>query len=396
MINIYRIKDKIFSFFDRTNDLVFGKRRFKKNRKNNLVLNKDRKSDKEVEGDLSIEFSWRGLHFDVSRHFFDINYLKKIILEMQKLDLNILHLHLSDDQGFRFESKKYPKLNTIGSVRRETVIDKNFPTFLKEYKGDGKKYSGYYTQNELRDLVFFAKERNITIVPEIDIPGHATAILASYPEYSLFEVPIEVATYWGIFSNILKDDDKTLKFLKDIFDELCDVFDSKYIHIGGDEVHIPKIFISPIKNKKYRHNFLLLGIARHLKSKNRIPVMWDEAHLVAKKVGGIVMVWQSLEDLSKVLKTGVQTICASSTHFYFDYYQKPDIDKEPLAIGGYTPVEKVLDSKNIIYPLTYKYNNLIGMQAQVWTEYIRNEKEADYMIFPRLNAFAEVANGIVK
>jgi len=319
-------------------------------------------------------FVWVGLHLDLARHAFSVQYLKRLIDINSLLGINIFHLHLSDDQGWRFECKKYPRLHEIGSKRKETVVEKKFSFFGSSYEGDGTPYKKYYTQEELRDLVFYAKKKNIIIVPEIDIPGHATALLAAYPEYAFGEPPQGVATQWGIFKNVIKDSKESRIFLKDIFTEVMEVFDSPYIHLGGDEVSVVG----------YNKDPLLEDIALFIKDSGRTPVFWNDALEVAKKVDGIVMAWESLEDVHKSLAKGVRTVCSSSSHLYFDYYQKADISSEPLAIGGYTPYEKVKTLTLPDNPL------LLGAQAQLWTEYVKTEDQADYMLFPRLFAFADL------
>ena len=336
---------------------------------------------------------WRGLHLDVARHFMPLEFLYEIIEKMHELNLNIFHLHLTDDQGWRFESKKYPKLHIVGGTRHETVVGKSFIFFGLNYEGDGLVHAGYYTQDQLCALNVFAKSRGVTIVPEIDLPGHMTALLAAYPEYahsnsghnSAGVSGVEVATYWGVFDNILRADAQTFNFIKDIFEELLDVFDSKYIHIGGDEVHV----------SDYDKDFILDNMAQYLVSKNRTPVMWDEALEIAKKYNGVVMAWQSMEDFERCLASGVRTVCASSSHLYFDYYQKPDTENEPLAIGGYTPTKKVLESKieiqNILKKISKeKSKNFIGAQAQMWTEYTKTPQQVRYMLYDRLEAFASI------
>lgn len=314
-------------------------------------------------------------------------YLKSLIDRMENLNLNRLHLHLTDDQGWRFESIKYPRLHEVGSVRRETVVGKQFHFFNNKYKGDGKVYGGYYKQSELKELVTYAKRKGIDIVPEIDLPGHSTALLYAYPEYSFGEPPREVATYWGVFNNVLKTDDQTLDFVFDIFDELMEVFDSKYIHIGGDEVHVPG----------YDKDYILLRLAKYLVDCGRVPVVWDEAWEIAKEYDGVVMVWHSLTDLSKIINNQVYAICCSSSHLYFDYYKSPNIKSEPIAIGGYIPVEKVrelgvaLSNNKFINSQNKKF--LLGVQGQIWTEYMPSPKDVDYMIEGRLEALSDVASG---
>lgn len=383
----YFYKHRIVSFFKRVKDLVLNNNK-----------NKYRKKIPKHIPETVVEYNWRGLHFDVARHMFPVSYLEELIKKMSELDLNVLHLHLSDDQGWRFECKKYPRLHEIGGYRKETVVGKSFKFFGLDYKGDGIRYGGYYTQKELKHLVKFAREKGVTIVPEIDLPGHSTAMLTAYPEYSYNDPPKEVATYWGVFDNVIKANEKSVEFLKDVFDELCEVFASKYIHVGGDEVEV----------KDYDQKYILREIGKYLISKNKVPVIWDEARDVAEELNKlndnncIVMVWRSMEDLKDVLAKNIKAICASSSHLYFDYYQKADIEHEPLAIGGYIPIEKVEEVGNFLKNIImenkkenkdFNPKNLLGAQAQLWTEYIRTPAEANYMLFPRLNTFAKIVNG---
>lgn len=380
--NLINVKSIILKQIKRIHDLHLPQ----KTENRNVVKNKFKtNNNKKVTNSNTEPYEWRGLHIDVARHMMPVEYLMRTLDKMATLGLNRLHLHLTDDQGWRFESKHYPRLHTVGGYRRETVLGKQFPFFNLNYKGDGIRYGGYYKQDELKELVKYAKDKGIIIVPEIDIPGHATALLSAYPEYAYSKAPTEVATYWGVFDNVLANNERTLEFINIIFDELMEVFDSKYIHIGGDEVSVAG----------YDSEYILLGVAQHLKSKGRTPIVWDEAYSVAAEVGGIVMVWRNMSIVLDMLKKGLPTICASSTHFYFDHYQSADINNEPLAIGGYTDCDRVLSAAAELGAIKIKAgtnaDKLIGVQAQLWTEYIRNSEEADYMLYPRLEAFAQVA-----
>lgn len=333
-------------------------------------------------------YEWRGIMLDVARHSVSLEYLQKLIDKMKEGNLNKLHLHLTDDQGWRIEIKKYPKLHQVGGTRKETVVGKFGINPFTTYKGDGVEYTKYFSQDELRSLVKYAGERGVQIVPEIDLPGHATAMLTAYPEYSAGPAPKEVATSWGIFSNVVNDDEKTINFLKEIFDEVCDIFPSKYIHIGGDEVSLINYDNNPERPKK-----VLLSIAKYLKEKGRDVVVWNEAKDVAKETDGVVMAWQSVEDGYVALSEGCKVVFCPVSHFYFDYYQA-DPKTEPLAIGGYLPKEQV-ESFKIDENIAGKYENkILGVQANVWTEYMPTEGSVDYMIFPRFYAFSRVANGL--
>jgi hexosaminidase len=343
-------------------------------------------------------YSWRGLHIDVARHFMPIEFLKELIRKMYLQKLNILHIHLTDDQGWRFESKQYPKLHTIGSKRRETVIgNKLLPFVHTNYKGDGIPHEGFYTQEELKELVTYAQIYGIDLVPEIDIPGHGTALLVAYPEHSAYIAPKEVETDWGVFHNMLSPQKETITFLKNIFKELSEIFPSTYIHIGGDEVPLDSYKKSAsvrelVKNRtlaSYRDApaYILEEIALYLKSLGRTPVMWDEASDVAQKTGGIVMVWRDMSIINEMIKKKIPHICTTASHLYFDHYQLPDTKKEPLAIGGYSPIDHVYET-----PISSNHY-LLGIQANMWSEYTKTPDAVRYMLFPRTYALAELAWG---
>ena len=332
-------------------------------------------------------YSWRGLMIDTARHMPSVEYLKETLARMSQLGLTTLHLHLSDDQGFRFESKVFPNLNIIGSYRRETVVGKNFPSKWNgdvKYVGDGIRYGGYYSQSDLKALVQYATESGIDIVPEIDVPGHATAILAAYPEFSENEPPKETATCWGIFSNVMKNSKESIHFLVTLLDEVMTIFPSQYIHLGGDEVPHGSYKSSPNDEKD-----ILLALARHVRGKGRVPVFWDEASDVALETDGIIMNWRKIEYGIQHLNKGGSVVFCPNTYFYLDYYQK-DPESEPLAIGGYLPIE-VVSSFTLGHDILTKYGNQIyGIQANLWTEYMPTEQSMNYMLYPRLEAFARL------
>ena len=343
-------------------------------------------------------YAWRGLHIDVARHFMPVSFIKEVIRKMYLQKLNILHLHLTDDQGWRFESKQYPKLHLLGSKRRETVIGNKLVPFIHmQYKGDGIPHGGFYTQDALRELVDYARAYGIEIVPEIDIPGHGTALLVAYPEHAAHTPPKEVQTDWGVFHNMLSPEEKTITFLQNIFKELSDVFPSPYIHIGGDEVPLDaykkssavKKLVQEGKLTSYKDapTYILTAIANYLKSIGRTPVMWDEASTIAKDTGGIVMVWRDMSIMDEMIEKQIPHICTTASHLYFDHYQHPDTKKEPLAIGGYSPIDHVYDTPVIAN------HYLLGIQANMWTEYTKTPDAVRYMLFPRTYALADIAWG---
>lgn len=343
------------------------------------------------------KYDWRGLHIDVARHFMPIDFLKQLVIQMSFLKLNKLHIHFTDDQGWRLESKMYPKLHEIGSIRHETVVGKQFSFFHNTYKGDHTVHNGFYTQNELKNFILFADNYGIEIIPEIDIPGHATALLAAYPEHAAKHPPKNIATTWGIFNNVLSPDDSTILFLKNIFSEFSSVFSSRYFHIGGDE--IPTVYYknnATVKSLIHQRvissyqdapKYILDHISKHVQSLGKIPIMWDEAAETAKNNNGVVMAWQNLEIMNHVARIGLPYICTSSSHFYFDYYQNKNTHTEPIAIGGFTPIEKVYNAELPNDSL------LMGVQANMWTEYTKTPEQVMYMLFPRMYALSEIAWG---
>lgn len=330
--------------------------------------------------------SWKGLMIDTARHMPSIEYLYKTIDKLSMLGLNKLHLHLSDDQGFRIESKKYPKLNTIGSFRRETVVGRNFPskwTNYANYIGDGEPYNGYYTQLKLKKIVSYANSKNIDIVPEIDIPGHSTAILASYPKYSAGRPPIETATYWGKFDAGISNTEESIKFLKNIFDEVIEIFNPKYIHIGGDEVNLRNY------TSESEVFDILRSVIKHINNRGVKAIVWEE---YAKSVIGtdnIVMNWKELTNGYELLKMGANVIICTREYFYFVRNQK-DSPNEPLSIGEIITSKKVSDFKIDDSILNNYRDSIIGIQANLWTEYLSTEKLMDYMLYPRLEVFSKI------
>ncbi len=342
--------------------------------------------------------SWRGIHIDVSRNFFELEVLYDLVNLFSFYKLNKFHLHLTDDQGWRFESKKYPRLHTLGSRRSETVVGKHFPFFGMGYLGDKKVVAGYYSQDDLRALDQYALARGVEIIPEIDIPGHATAALVAYPQFAAYKAPKSVATYWGIFENVFSPSKEALEFLCDILGEVSKVFSSKYIHIGGDEVPAKNykkdiiaqrlVACKEVESFEKIDTYILEHVAKHLVSINKIPVLWDEGREVALASGGVTMIWRDSKYAKEVLARGGRVVLCPSSHFYFDYYQKSP-DTEPLAIGGYLPLEQVYSYK----APAPEGGEILGMQANLWTEYINTPNHLKYMLLPRLYALSEVAWG---
>lgn len=346
-------------------------------------------------------FAYRGMHLDVSRHFFPADSIKKYIDILALHNMNTLHWHLTDDQGWRIEIKKYPELTTIGSQRKETVIGRN----SGEY--DGKPYGGFYTQDEIRDVIAYAKERFVTIIPEIDLPGHQQAALAAYPDLGCTGGPYEVWTQWGISDDVIcAGNDKAMQFLEDVLSEVIDLFPSEYIHIGGDECPkvrwktCPKcqarIKAEGIKGdqkhsaEEYLQSYVISRMEKFVESKGRHIIGWDEILEGGLAPNATVMSWRGVDGGIEAAKQHHNVIMTPNTYLYFDYYQSTDTENEPLAIGGYLPLERVYSLEPTAgIPDEYK-KYVIGVQANLWTEYIPTFSQVEYMVMPRMAALAEV------
>jgi len=344
-------------------------------------------------------FSYRGMHLDVGRHMFPPRFIKKYIDMLAFYKFNTFHWHLTEDQGWRIEIKKYPKLTEIGSIRKETLIGHG-DVKAGEAKYDGKSYGGFYTQDEIRDIVAYAAARQITIIPEIEMPGHSLAALAAYPELGCTGGPYEVATRWGVFDDIYCTKDETFEFLENVLTEVMDLFPSKYIHIGGDEA--PKISWEKckvcqatieregLKNEHELQSYFIQRIEKFLNKHGRSIIGWDEILEGGLAPNATVMSWRGIEGGIAAAKQGHDVIMTPGETCYFDHYQSKD-KNEPLAIGGYLPLENVYNYEPIPESLTAdeaKY--ILGAQANVWTEYMPTAKQVEYMILPRMAALAEV------
>ena len=346
-------------------------------------------------------FGYRGAHFDVSRHFFTIDEVKTYIDMLALHNMNRLHWHITDDQGWRLEIKKYPKLTEIGSQRSGTVIGRN----SGEY--DGKPYGGFYTQEEAKEIVAYAAERYITVIPEIDLPGHMQAALAAYPELGCTGGPYEVWRQWGVSEDVLcAGNDQVLKFLEDVYSELIEIFPSEYIHVGGDEC--PKVrwekcpkcqarikalgLKSDDKHSKEERlqSFVINHIEKFLNDHGRQIIGWDEILEGGLAPNATVMSWRGEKGGIEAAKQKHDVIMTPNTYLYFDYYQSTDTEHDPLAIGGYLPLERVYSFEPTAgIPEEYK-KYVTGVQANLWTEYIPTFSQVEYMVLPRMDALAEV------
>jgi hexosaminidase len=341
-------------------------------------------------------FPYRGLHLDTSRHIFTVEFLKRYLDWMARYKLNRFHWHLTDDQGWRIEIKEYPRLAEIASMRKETLV--GHAPQSTEY--DGKPYGGFYTQEQIRDVVAYARDRFITVIPEIELPGHSLAALAAYPELACTPGPFETATTWGVFKDIYCPKDSTFQFLETVFSEVMDLFPSRYIHIGGDEVQKDRWKESPdaqavlrregLKDESELQSYFIRRMEQFINSKGRKIIGWDEILEGGLAPDATVMSWRGEHGGIAAARQGHDVIMTPDAYLYFDHYQG-DRAREPLAIGGMLPLEKVYAYNPVPAALSAEeQKHILGAQANLWTEYIPDARQAEYMLFPRLFALAEL------
>ena len=347
-------------------------------------------------------FAYRGMHLDVARHFFSVDEVKRYIDVMAIHKLNTLHWHLTDDQGWRIEIKRYPELTAVGSIRKATVVRKEWGTY------DDTPYGGFYTQDEIRDVVEYAADRGVTVIPEIDLPGHMLAALTAYPELGCTGGPYEVWGRWGVADDVLcPGREKTFEFLEGVLTEVMELFPSEYIHIGGDEC--PKVRWEKCPRcqakirqlglkddgehtaEHYLQSYVTDRIGKFLAQHGRRIIGWDEILEGRAPSDAVVMSWRGSEGGIAAAKLGHDVIMTPNSHFYFDYYQSLDTDAEPFGIGGYIPMEQVYSYDPAFPELTpEQQKHILGVQANLWTEYVLSDEHLEYMLLPRLAALSEV------
>jgi len=342
-------------------------------------------------------FPYRGMHLDEGRHFFGPEFVKRYIDQLARYKINHFHWHLTEDQGWRIEIRRYPRLTEVGAYRSETVVEKNF----EPYVGDGVRYGGYYTQAEIRDIVAYAAERYVTIVPEIELPGHSLAALAAYPELACTDGPFEVGTRWGVFEDVYCPKDETFTFLENVLTEVMELFPGEYIHIGGDEVPKTRWEASDVAqavmdreglaDEAELQSWFVRRIEAFLNRHGRRLIGWDEILEGGLAPDATVMSWRGLAGGIDAARQGHDVIMTPNSALYFDYYQGSP-DEEPLAIGGSLPLEQVYAFDPVPEELTpAEARHIRGAQGNVWTEYMKTEEQVEYMVFPRMLALAELA-----
>ena len=356
----------------------------------------------EVEINDAPRFSYRGSMLDISRHFFPIDSVKSYIDMLALHNINRFHWHLTDDQGWRIEIKSHPLLAQQGSQRKETVIGRN------SGKYDGIPYGGSYTQEEAKEIVRYAAERYITVIPEIDMPGHMMGALNVYPELGCTGGPYEVWTQWGVSTEVLcAGNDSTLKFIEDVLGEIIEIFPSEYIHVGGDECPKDRWKTCPkcqarikqlgIKGdakhtaEEYLQSFVISHAEKFLNAHGRQIIGWDEILEGGLAPNATVMSWRGEEGGIEAARQHHKAIMVPTSYLYFDYYQTKDTKNEPLAIGGYVPLERVYSFEpcpKVLTPEEQKY--IIGVQANLWTEYVTTYSHVEYMLLPRMAALSEI------
>lgn len=354
----------------------------------------------------SPRFGYRGMHLDVSRHFFDVDMVKRYLDIMEIHKLNTLHWHLTDDQGWRIEIKKYPELTEYGSIRKETLVGHLFQS--DTYDGTPYGEGMWYSQEQIKEIIEYAASKGIEIIPEIDLPGHMLAALASYPELGCTGGPYDVWGKWGVADDVLcAGREETMLFLEDVLDEVAGLFPSEYFHIGGDEcpkvrwercprcqAKIKELGLGDkdgFKAEHYLQSYVMTRMTEFLEKRGKKIIGWDEILEGELAENAIVMSWRGTEGGIKAAQRGHDAIMTPNSFFYLDYYQTEDKDNEPLAIGGYLPVEKCYSYEPCTDEMTpEQQKHILGVQANLWTEYIATNGHLEYMLLPRMAALSEV------
>src|SRR5213596_458060 len=351
-------------------------------------------------------FQWRGAHLDVSRSFMPKEFVKKYIDLLALHKLNRFHWHLTDDQGWRIEIKKYPLLTSIGAWRRQSLVGQQRAyADTTQWIYDKVPHGGFYTQDDVREVVAYAQARFITVVPEIEMPGHAQAAIAAYPWLGNTGQQLEVLTHWGVDQNILNPSDSAIHFMQDVLTEVLALFPSRWIHTGGDEAPKAQWQTSPVAQARIGElglhsenelqSWMTAKMSQWLAGRGRSLIGWDEileGGMEGLAPNAVVMSWRGIDGGIAAAQAGHDVVMTPTSNTYFDYYQSQDLAKEPLAIGGFLPLETVYAYEPVPPALdSVQAKHVLGTQGQIWTEYQRNPKNVEFMVFPRLVALAEVA-----
>ena len=346
-------------------------------------------------------FGWRGAMLDASRHFMPVEFVERFIDLLAMHKLNVFHWHLTDDQGWRIEIKKYPRLTEIGAWRSETLTGR-MVRGRTDLTFDGIPHGGFYTQADVRRVIEYARQRHVWVLPEIEVPGHAQAAIAAYPEFGM-GVPVEVGKQWGIMEyDVFNPSEATFQFLENIFGEVTDLFPGEFIHVGGDEVLKKAWHESPqaqarikelaLKDEHELQSYFIRRMGTFLTSRGRRLIGWDEILEGGLAPNATVMAWRGEAGGIAAALAGHDVVMAPNTYTYFDYFQAEERAAEPLAIGGYLPLSKVYSYNPIPVELAGEQaHHVLGTQFQLWSEYMPTPAQVEYMAFPRACALSEVA-----
>jgi hexosaminidase len=341
-------------------------------------------------------FAYRGMHLDVGRHFFPVSFVKRYIDLLALYKFNTFHWHLTEDQGWRIQINRYPKLTEVGGCRKETQLDRN----RQPYVGDSIRYCGFYTQDQIRDVVAYAKAHYVTIVPEIEMPGHSKAALAAYPELGCTPGPFEVRTTWGIDEDIFCPRDETFTFLENVLSEVMPLFPGQYFHVGGDEAPKARWRASPdaqavmrrenLKNEEELQSYFIQRMEKFLNAHGKRLIGWDEILEGGLAPQATVMSWRGIAGGIAAARQNHDVVMAPNTYTYLDYVQG-DRRFEPTPVGRYLPLDTVYSYEPIPDSLTAdEARHILGVQGQLWTEYMPTTEKVEYMAYPRALALAEV------
>ena len=339
-------------------------------------------------------YRWRGLHLDVGRHLYPLDFLYKTLDLMALHKLNLFHWHLTEDQGWRIEIKGWPRLTEVGAQRAESPLPADRNTL------DDQPYGGFYSQDEVRALVAYARDRHITVLPEIEMPGHAQAALASYPQLGCRGAGYEVRRRWGISDEVFcAGNDEVFDFLESVLNEVMALFPGEFLHIGGDECPKTRWAACPkcqermrqegLRDEEELQSWFIRRIEGFLRRKGRRLVGWDEILDGGLAPGATVMSWRGADGGIAAASAGHDVVMSPNTHCYFDYYQRADVENEPPAIGGYLPLERVYEFDPVAGISEQQQAHVLGGQGNVWTEYLPQEALVEYMTWPRAAALAE-------